>query len=50
MSGFHITVRIDSDLIHYSAIAATSADAIMDATDIFGAAVITAKPIEVRHG
>lgn len=50
MSAFHVTVRCNDICIRYPAIAATSADAIMHATDIFGAAIITATPLEVRHG
>lgn len=47
--GFSIMVRTDETCIRYPAIAASSADAIMHATDIFGAAIITATPIEARH-
>lgn len=50
MSAFTVTVRCNGSCIQYPAIAASSADAIMHATDIFGAAVITATPLEVRHG
>lgn len=48
MNAFTVTVRCNGTCIRYPAIAATSADAIMNATDIFGAAMITATPLGVK--
>ncbi|WP_395008567.1 hypothetical protein [Undibacterium sp.] len=46
---FIVTVKLSDTTIRMPAIASTSADAIMNMTDIYGAAVITATPMGVRH-
>jgi len=46
---FLVTVRLSDSTIRIPSIASSSADAIMNMTDFYGAAVITATPMGVRH-
>lgn len=46
---FLVTIRTSDTTIRIPAIASTSADAIMNMTDIYGAAVITATPMGGRQ-
>jgi hypothetical protein len=46
---FIVTVRTSDTTIRIPAIAKTSADAIMNMTDVYGAAAIKAAPMGVRH-
>lgn len=49
MSAYAVTVRTQSAVFHYTAIAPSSAAAIGAAIDQFGIAAVTAVP-EVHHG
>lgn len=46
---FIVTVRTSDTTIRIPAIAKTSADAIMNMMDVYGAATISATPMGVRH-